>query len=68
MQKQPAPFRLTAEIGIRMRSADALRVERIDWRDAHQTFTWPVTTAPESVVFDPNVTLLAEYKPLARQQ
>ena len=67
-QKQPMPFRLTAEIGIRIGSTDALRIERIDFREARQTFTWPLTTAPESVVFDPNVTLLAEFKPLARQQ
>ena len=67
-QKQPTPFRLTAEIGIRIGSTDALRVERIDFREARQTFTWPLTTAPESVVFDPNVTLLAEFKPLGRVQ
>jgi hypothetical protein len=43
-------------------------IERIDLREARQTFTWPLSTAPESIVFDPNVTLLAEFKPLARQQ
>ena len=58
-QKQAAePFRLNVEIGIRSASDEMPRIERVELSDARKTYSWPLAAAPQSVVLDPQTTLL----------
>lgn len=61
-QLQAAPYDLFVDIGIVAPGSDTPRVETVDLDERSATFRLPAAGAPERVVLDPGVDLLAEMR------